>query len=168
MSATHPGIIFIVHRDNFPDPRLHCIWLRNQHTRTVSHHASTQSCQGMIHKTWIMIKRKYQLCPLCTRRAPLTHFWSPAGRASPKLQKNKIKFKHKKYNFKRGLDFGCFYQDCLNAWGSWVRCDCLLTFSLGSPHHYYCPSSLTPAAHGCDLSFLQLWIRISPVHVWHF
>ena len=151
MSATHPGIIFIVHRDNFPDPRLHCIWLRNQHTRTVSHHTWTQSCHLiiiLIHK--MMMKRKYQLCRLCTRQALLTRFWSPVGRASRKLQKIKLNSNAKKYNFKGGLDFGCFYQDCQNAWGSWVRCDCLLTFSLGSPH------CLIPATHECrrfELSF---------------
>ena len=38
-SVTHPGIIFIMHRDNFPDSRLHCIWLGNQHTSRISHHA---------------------------------------------------------------------------------------------------------------------------------
>ena len=170
MSATHPRIIFIVHRDNFPDPRLHCIWLRNQHTRTVSHHTWTQSCHLiiiLIHKNWMMMKRKYQLCRLCTRQALLTRFWSPVGRASRKLQKIKLNSNAKKYNFKGGLDFGCFYQDCRNAWESWVRCDCLSTFSLGSQHHY-CPSSLTPATNDYYLSFLQLWIRISPVNVWHF
>ena len=105
----------------------------------------------LIGEDLIMTKRKYQLCRQCTRQALLTHFWSPAGRVSPKLQtKQKSNSNTKKYNFKGGLDFKCFYQDCRNAWGSWVRCDCLLTFSLGSPH------CLIPATHECrrfELSF---------------